>query len=213
MMPRKNKVGDVFGRLTIVSAYSSKTSGRWFHKVVCSCGKSKYVAGDDMRAGKVSSCGCLRTELFTTHGMSNSAEYKVWASMIQRCTNKGRAAYKNYGGRGISVCDDWLLFENFIEDMGDRKVDTLTIDRVDNNKGYCKANCVWADRSTQSINSRVRSDNKTGRKGVSVNRKGGYRATIQRSSKRVYLGDFKTLENAISARSKAENNFIKTGEL
>ena len=109
MMPRKNKVGDVFGRLTIVSAYSSKTSGRWFHKVVCSCGKSKYVAGDDMRAGKVSSCGCLRTELFTTHGMSNSAEYKVWASMIQRCTNKGRAAYKNYGGRGISVCDEVII--------------------------------------------------------------------------------------------------------
>jgi len=93
------------------------------------------------------------------HNMSLSSEYRIWHAMIQRCTNKKDKSYKNYGGRGINVCERWLIFVNFYADMGDRPFN-WSIDRIDNNKGYCKDNCRWANRSDQQLNKR-RNKNKT----------------------------------------------------
>lgn len=90
-----------------------------------------------------------------THGHTTggfSPTYHSWSSMIQRCTNPKRRAYPRYGGRGIMVCDRWMVFENFLEDMGERPAG-LTLERVDNDGNYEPGNCIWATRRTQNRNS------------------------------------------------------------
>jgi hypothetical protein len=119
------------------------------------------AALDSLRRNTVTSCGCKRTihvrqlnQTKKTHGMGESKVYKVWQAMINRCVNPNSAAYKNYGGRGISVCDDWKVFENFLRDMGEPPTG-LTLDRIDNNQGYCKSNCRWITQKEQTRNMRV----------------------------------------------------------
>ena len=207
MMPRKLKEGDRFDRLVIIGAYSNKQSKHWQHTLRCDCGNIAVVAGGDLNKGTTRSCGCLKKEERLTHGMSKADEYPVWASMIQRCSNKNNDAYDNYGGRGITVCDEWMSFDSFFEDMGSRPNKAMTLERVDNDKGYSGSNCIWASRITQSINQRIRRDNKTGCRGVSIAKnRGGYVSIIQREHKRVYLGFFKNLDDAIAARKRAETN-------
>jgi hypothetical protein len=203
MMPRKHKEGDRFGRLVITQPYSKKIGHQWGHEVLCDCGKIKCVAGSDMRKGTTLSCGCLHLEMKTKHGLCDKPEYKIWASMVQRCTNKKGAAYKNYGGRGICVSERWLTFLNFYKDMGERPSPHLTLERVDNNAGYNKGNCVWASRNEQSANQRIRNDNTTGIKGVSVDAGGRYFAHLQVNKKR-YMATFNNLEDAIKHRKELE---------
>jgi hypothetical protein len=110
----------------------------------CSCGVEKLFCIDNVRSGHTKSCGCLKVKLAksrTTHGLSHLREYGIWTDMIQRCTNPNRKAYKDYGGRGIKVCDRWVKFENFIEDMGVAPFDEAELDRIDNSLGYSPDNC------------------------------------------------------------------------
>ena len=88
------------------------------------------------------------------HGMSNTVEYDVWQHMIYRCTNPKCKQYKHYGGRGITVCDEWREFINFYKDMGKKPESKLSFDRIDVNKGYYKENCRWTDTRTQMLNRR-----------------------------------------------------------
>ena len=128
----------------------------------CLCGANFVSTLANVRHNNVNSCGCLAKSLASkrligksytkTHGMSASPEYEVWSSMIKRCSDtnpKDRAAYFN---RGITVCDRWLSFENFIEDMGQRPSEKHSIDRKNNDLGYSKENCRWATVRQQSFN-------------------------------------------------------------
>lgn len=102
---------------------------------------------------------------YSRHGMFNTPTYQSWQGMKIRCSYASQKSYKNYGGRGITYIAEWAKFENFYKDMGDSPADT-TLERLNNNEGYSKDNCVWTTRNLQALNQRVRLDNISGVKGV-----------------------------------------------
>ena len=210
---RKHKLNDRYGSLVNISPYSSKHGGKWKHLMLCDCGNKKEVRGSSLSRGDTTSCGCLLANMSTTHGLSNSPEYPVWASMKQRCLNENYIGYKNYGGRGITFSESWNSFESFIEDMGSKPYPQASLERIDNDKGYSKDNCKWASRHQQSVNQRIRSDNKTGHRGVCfrpVQKK--YYSQISINGKKIHLGCFLNIEDAIKARLEAEKTYYNLGE-
>ena len=206
---RKAKCGDRYGRLLIVAAYVKKTRHGWQHLTKCDCGTIKLTLGKSMYRGQSQSCGCLQIERSTKHSDYGSPEYKSWCAMITRCTNENQDNYKNYGGRGISVCEEWGSYDAFLKDMGRKPSKRHSLERVDNDSNYCPENCIWADRFRQAQNQRMRADNKTGCKGVSFDiRKQKYIASINRDGVKTYLGTFANLDDAIAARRKHEETLL-----
>jgi hypothetical protein len=149
--------GRQFGRWTVVAIHPERHRGhvRWFCR--CQCDTERVVVGDSLHQGISQSCGCLAREKTikrnTTHGLSKTRAYSVWTGMLQRCLNPRHRAYAFYGGRGITVCERWLIFENFFADMGEPP-EGRTLDRHNNDLGYRKANCHWATRAEQIANRR-----------------------------------------------------------
>lgn len=127
--------------------------------------------------------------------------YTTWANMLSRCYNPNEAAYKNYGGRGITVCDAWHHFENFAMDMGLKPNKSLTLERLDNEKGYSPENCVWATRTHQCHNRRVFKNSSTGFTGIS-RIENGYLARLRNKGVNYNIGRYDTVEEAVSAREK-----------
>ena len=150
----KDFTGQRFGMLFVVSEDTSKKKYPSYWICLCDCGAEKSIRSDVLKPGRQQSCGCRAGS--PTHKMSNTKIFRQWSNMIQRCENKNNPSYKNYGGRGITVCSQWKSFEKFYEDMGDRPKN-MSLDRINNSEGYSKNNCQWAESKTQNRNRR---DNK-----------------------------------------------------
>lgn len=156
--PLADMQGQVFGRLTVLERDSfSSGKTRWLCR--CECGQSTVVIGQLLRNGKTRSCGCLRAEraaeTATKHGgyvgRKPTRTMRIWKNMIQRTSNPNCPVYSRYGGAGINVYKTWQTFEGFVADMGEAP-DGLTLERVDNSKGYSPDNCRWASYAEQSRN-------------------------------------------------------------
>lgn len=151
----KNLGGTVVGGLTVI-AYAGRWAGLHRWKCQCTCGQVVLRKTGQIThpTNKTTSCGQCEIGSNITHAMCKSKEYQAWADMKARCSNPNNKRYKDYGGRGITVCERWVRsFSDFYGDMGECKVG-LSLDRVDNDKGYRKSNCRWATAKQQANNKR-----------------------------------------------------------
>lgn len=159
---KNNLINQRFGRLLVTSDSGRRSTSRdvlW--QCRCSCGREVVINGKRLLGGTTKSCGCLQRELLsarsTKHGGRNTRLYRIWCAMKTRCTDPNTRDWKNYGARGITVCNEWMndfaTFKDWALSSG--YSDDLTIDRIDNDMGYCPQNCRWATRAEQNRNKRA----------------------------------------------------------
>lgn len=163
---KPDHTGKRFGRLTVLSEVGANPRRRIIWKCKCDCGNIVEVTSSALMAGCTRSCGCLMRETaketMVTHGKTGTRLYTVWEGMKARCRNKNHEAYHNYGGRGISICDEWKdfsAFEKWALENGyneNAKRGECTIDRINVNGNYEPSNCRWVDMKTQASNRRLK---------------------------------------------------------
>ena len=190
----KDLTGSVFGRLTVLSLVGTDPHGSIW-ECQCTCGNITVVPARSLRSGNTKSCGCFRVEFLpanTSHRLSNTRIYRCWSGMQSRCYNQKAVGYDLYGGRGIKVCERWLNFNNFLDDMLAGYSENLELDRIDVNGDYCKENCRWATGSIQSHNKRKRKNSLSKFVGVyPISSTGKFRVKISIDGKEKSLGYFK----------------------
>ena len=218
MTKLKDLTGQQFTRLTVlyrVEDYITKSGikqTQWLCQ--CSCGNKTKAKTNTLTSNRVKSCGCLNRELaakrgkekLTKHGYHNTPEYKSWQAMKQRCLNKNSPNYPLYGGRGITICNQWLNnFETFLSDLG-KCPPNHVLDRIDNEGHYEPNNCIWSSKEQSALNSRtalgsipIRGVHKKGNK---------YTACIQ-VNKKQKKKSFNTLEEAVNQRKQWEKDYGK----
>lgn len=150
-----SEIGKIYGKIKILKYLPIYIvpCGAKIKKILgqCNCGVIKQFRLNDLRNGHTKSCGCYKKEKSTKHGYHKTKTYCSWVCMLSRCNNSNYRRYKDYGGRGITVCKRWLKFENFLVDMSNRP-EGKTLDRINNNGNYCKSNCRWATSKIQTRN-------------------------------------------------------------
>lgn len=151
--------GQKFGRLVALKETGKRTSrGFILWECLCDCGNKVEVASSLLKNGNTKSCGCYQRDQASKyskrHGLSDTPIHNVWKTIKQRCLNEKNHDFKYYGGRGITLSKSWNIFENFYNDMIYGYKQGLTIERINNDKGYSKKNCKWATRLEQSKNQR-----------------------------------------------------------
>lgn len=152
----KDETGNRYGKLTVISY--EVINGKAFWKCQCDCGNVTRVAGDKLRRGITKSCGCIqqahrKTGFNKSHGMTETRLYTEWRNMKARCNNPRNQMYKNYGGRGVKVCEEWHKFEPFMKwALSNGYTDDLTIERKDVNGNYEPKNCEWITQAEQYLN-------------------------------------------------------------
>lgn len=165
-----------FGRLTVIERAENSKSGKTRWRCQCDCGNTVSVQASSLKGGITRSCGCLQREIVSQnnrsmvgklhplfkHGDKGSRLYTIWRNMKKRCNNPNRRDYKNYGGRGIVVCDEWLhdytAFHNWAMANGydpDAPYGQCTLDRIDVDGNYCPQNCRWVSMAVQNQNKQI----------------------------------------------------------
>lgn len=204
-------IGKTINNLTIISEeYVTVKSGAVHRYFVCKCSCGNDYKGDVhmITQGRTKSCGCwkkIADKRPKSHGMSKDRPYIVWCGIIARTTNANEPSYKDYIGRGISVCDKWKTFEGFWEDMQEGYSDSLTLDRIDVDGNYCKENCRWTTMSVQGHNKRKKAGTESKYIGVTLDSKTlKWRARIAvTKTHRKHLGMFETEYSAAFAYDNA----------
>lgn len=209
----KDITGQRFGRL-VVTSFVGTRNAKSLWNCLCDCGNESSVGGANLTSGGTSSCGCILTERIketqTKHGHTagrvQSKTYRCYWNMISRCTREDDSHYKNYGGRGIKICDRWMNgFEFFLEDMGEAPIGK-SIDRIDVDKGYEKGNCRWASPSMQARNkTKITGKKFSEYRGVGK-QSNKFTARIRIDGKLKWLGSF---ENEIDAAKAYDSEAIK----
>jgi len=196
-----DRVGMTYGRLLVVSRAGTSASKKVMWNCVCECKNQVVVDACSLTTGNTLSCGCYLKERITKHGGWKKSSYNTWRAMVRRCTNPKDKDYAKYGGKGISVCSEWMEYLNFEKDMGEPEGEQ-TLDRIDPYGNYCKDNCRWAELTVQARNIRKPVKNKTGVIGV-LQRSGKWVAQITHNKSKISK-TFATFDEAVVGRKELE---------
>jgi len=198
--------GDKFGKLSVIKELPSKKGKRIF-LFKCECGEIKSCPLGAVVSGNTTSCGCKRSISNTRHGYTKTHPrlYRIYKNMVARCNNRTSTSYYKYGAIGVEVCKEWKdSISTFVEwAILNGYKDTLTIDRIDNTKGYTPDNCRWVSTTIQNRNILRMKMGETGARGIHKSHtKGRYRATISVNNKSITIGTSSTINGAVKLRNK-----------
>lgn len=215
----RSLIGQKFNRLTVVDVSDNGSNSHTYWLCECDCGAIKDVSEYAFTSGSTKSCGCYNLESkskyheATYHGMGGHPLYGVWKKMRSRITNPNNPSYQNYGGRGLTMDESWIEspkpFIDWSESNGWYEGCNLSIDRIDNDRGYYPDNCKISNRTEQNINQRIQKNNTSGYKGVHLNKRSGkWVSRISVDKKRIPLGSYSNIEDAVKARQAGEIKYF-----